>query len=157
MSDITYYSKEGLEKLVAELKNLKSVERTEISKAIMEAREKGDISENSEYDAAKDAQNLLEMRIEKLEDIIANARVLDTSMSDLSKVFILCNVKILNHNTNKEVTYTLVSEKEADHKTFKISVKSPIGSALLGKSVGDVIEVNVPAGIIKLEVLGISR
>lgn len=157
MAEVNYFTPEGLQKLRDELYHLKMVERVEISKLIQEAREKGDLSENSEYDAAKEAQGMLEMRIERLEDIIANARVLDGSSIDNSKVYILSNVRILNHNTGKEVCYTVVSESEADHKGGKISVKSPIGSALMGKSVGDIVEVNVPAGVIKLEILEITR
>ncbi|HPD64739.1 MAG TPA: transcription elongation factor GreA [Bacteroidia bacterium] len=157
MADVNYFTEEGLQKLKDELNHLKMVERAEISRLIQEAREKGDLSENSEYDAAKEAQGMLEMRIERLEDIIANARVLDGAGIDNTKVYILSNVKVLNHNTGREVTYTIVSESEADHKSGKISIKSPIGAALMGKSAGDIIEVNVPAGVIKLEIIEISR
>jgi len=157
MAEVNYFTKEGLQKLIDEVNRLKSVERAEISQAISEAREKGDLSENSEYEAAKEAQGMLEMRIEKMEDVIANARILDHENVDCSKVYILSTVKIKNHTTDREVKYTLVSESEADHKSGKISVKSPIGSALIGKCVGDVIDVTVPAGTIKLEVLEITR
>ena len=157
MSDITYYSKEGLQKLEDELKHLRSVERPEISKQIEEARDKGDLSENAEYDAAKDAQGMLEMKIAKLEDVLANARVLDSTNMDNTKVYLLSTVEVLNHNSNKTFKYTIVNEQESDHKTGKISVKSPIGNALIGKSVGDVVDIEVPAGTIKLEILDISR
>lgn len=157
MSKVSYYTKEGLKKLRDELDHMKGVERPKISQQIAEARDKGDLSENAEYDAAKEAQGLLEMRIAKLEEVISNARIVDESQMDTSKALILSKVKIKNHNANMEVVYTLVSESEADLKTGKISVNSPIGKALLGKSVGDVAEVQVPAGNIKLEILEISR
>ncbi len=157
MSEISYYSQEGFEKLQEELKYFKTVKRPEISKQIAEARDKGDLSENAEYDAAKDAQGMLEMHISKLEHNIANARILNDKSIDNSKAYILSTVKILNHNTGKEHKYTLVSESEADHKTGKISVKSPIGKGLIGKPVGTTVEVDVPAGKIKLEILEISR
>lgn len=139
-----------------ELKQLKTVERPKISKAIGEARDKGDLSENAEYDAAKDAQGHLEFRIAKLEETIGNARVLDESKIDTSKVSALCAVRIKNLKTNKEMKYKLVSEKEANLKEGKISVKSPIGAALLRKEVGDVVDVKVPAGILQLEILEIT-
>jgi len=158
MTDVTYLTKEGYQKLLDELKQLKLVDRVEITKLIAEAREKGDLSENSEYDAARDAQGMLEMRISKLEEIIANSRILESSApADDSKAYILSTVVTHNHTTNKKVEYILVSENEADHKSGKISVKSPIGRALLGKSAGDIIEVEVPAGIIKIEILEILR
>lgn len=157
MSKVSYYTKEGLKKLRDELDHMKGVERPKISQQIAEARDKGDLSENAEYDAAKEAQGLLEMRIAKLEEVISNARIVDESQMDTSRALILSKVKIKNHNANMEVVYTLVSESEADLKTGKISVNSPIGKALLGKSVGDVAEVQVPAGNIKLEILEISR
>jgi transcription elongation factor GreA len=157
MSKVSYYTKEGLKKLKDELDHMKSVERPKISQQIAEARDKGDLSENAEYDAAKEAQGLLEMRISKLEEVISNARIVDESQMDTSKALILSKVRIKNHNANMEVVYTLVSESEADLKSGKISVSSPIGKALLGKSVGDIAEVQVPAGNIKLEILEITR
>jgi len=157
MSKVSYYTKEGLKKLKDELDHMKSVERPRISQQIAEARDKGDLSENAEYDAAKEAQGLLEMRISKLEEVISNARIVDESQMDTSKALILSKVRIKNHNAKMEVVYTLVSESEADLKSGKISVSSPIGKALLGKSVGDIAEVQVPAGNIKLEILEISR
>jgi transcription elongation factor GreA len=157
MSEITYYSKEGYEKLKAELHHLRTVERPSISKQIAEARDKGDLSENAEYDAAKEAQGMLEYKISKLQEVVANARILDESKMDTSKVFLLSKVKILNHKTNKTMEYTIVSEQEANHKEKKISVKSPIGRALIGAKKGDIVEAKVPAGIIKLEVLNIRR
>lgn len=157
MSKVSYYTKEGLKKLRDELDHMKSVERPKISQQIAEARDKGDLSENAEYDAAKEAQGLLEMRISKLEEVISNARIVDESQMDTSKALILSKVRIKNHNANMEVVYTLVSESEADLKSGKISVSSPIGKALLGKSVGDIAEVQVPAGNIKLEILEITR
>lgn len=157
MADISYYSKEGYEKLRAELHHLKTVERPDISKQIAEARDKGDLSENAEYDAAKDAQGMLEMKIAKLENTMANARILDSSNMDTSKVLLLCTVEIYNHKTKKNQKYVVVSENEADHKVGKISVQSPIGKALIGKKKGDIVEVEVPAGTIKLEIIDITR
>lgn len=157
MAEVSYFTKEGLERLQEELKQLKTKGRAEIAKQIQEAREKGDLSENAEYDAAKDAQGLLEAKIASLENTVAGARLIDESNVDTSKVMILSNVIVKNHNTRKDVKYTLVSETEANLKEGKISVKSPIGQALLGKVIGDVVEVNVPAGKLKLEVLNISR
>ncbi len=158
MTEVTYLTKEGYQKLLDDLKQLKTVDRAEISKLIAEAREKGDLSENSEYDAARDAQGMLEMRINKLEDVIANARILEMeSNADHSKAYILSTVLTMNHTTQKKIEYILVSENEADHKAGKISIKSPIGKALLGKSAGDIIEVSVPAGIMKIEVLEVKR
>lgn len=157
MSQIAYYTVEGLKRLKDELHQLKTVERPKISQQIAEARDKGDLSENAEYDAAKEAQGLLEARIAKMEDLVANARLVDESQVDNSKVFILSRVKIRNLNTKSEVEYTLVAENEANLAEKKISVDSPIGKGLLGKKVGDVAEVQVPAGAIKLEVLEISR
>lgn len=157
MSQISYFTEEGLQKLKDELKQLKSVERPSISQQIAEARDKGDLSENAEYDAAKEAQGLLEMKISKLETLIANARVVDESELDTSKVLILSRVKIKNTTNGSEMEYTLVSEKEADMKAKKISVESPIAKGLLGKSVGDIAEVKVPSGIMKFEILEISR
>jgi transcription elongation factor GreA len=157
MAQLSYLTEEGMKKLKEELRHLKTVERPNISKQIAEARDKGDLSENAEYDAAKEAQGLLEFRIAKLESVIANSRIIDESQLDASKALILSTVKIKNLATKKEITYTLVAEKEADLKAGKISVDSPIGKGLLGKSVGDIAEINVPAGIIKFEILEITR
>ncbi len=157
MSAISYYTAEGLKKLREELDHLKSIERPKSSQAIAEARDKGDLSENAEYDAAKEAQGLLEMRIAKLEEVHANARLIDESQLDVSKALVLSNVKIKNQASGQEMKYTLVAESEADLKTGKISVTSPIGRGLLGKSVGEVAEIQVPNGIMKFEVLEISR
>lgn len=157
MSDITYVTKEGLERLKAELHQLTKVERPAISVQIGEARDKGDLSENAEYDAAKEAQGLLEMKISKLKTTIANCRILDESKLDTDKVTIFSKVKVKNYRMDSIVEYTLVSEKEQDFKALKISVKSAIGAGLLGKKVGDIVEIQVPAGIIKLEILELSR
>lgn len=157
MSDITYLSREGFEKLQEELKHYINVERPEISRQIAEARDKGDLSENAEYDAAKDAQGMLEMKIAKLQNIIAYARIIDVDSLDDTKVYIMSNVEILNLDSKKIHNYKIVSETEADAKSGKISVKSPIGNALIGKSVGDIVKVTVPAGIIKLQIKKISR
>ncbi len=157
MSNISYYTAEGLKKLKEELDQLKHVERQKASQAIAEARDKGDLSENAEYDAAKEAQGMLEMRIAKLEEVHSNARLIDESTLDVSKVLVLSNVKIKNLANKMEMKYTLVAESEADLKTGKISVTSPIGRGLLGKSVGEVAEINVPNGTLKFEVLEISR
>lgn len=157
MTQLSYYTPEGLKKLRDELEQMKSVERPRISQQIAEARDKGDLSENAEYDAAKEAQGLLEMKISKLEQELSNARIIDESQLDTSKVLVLSKVKIKNLGNGMEMTYTLVSEKEADLKANKISVTSPIGKGLLGKSVGDQAEIQVPNGIIKFEILDISR
>ena len=157
MSKIAYYTKEGLEKLRKELNELKDVERPKASQAIAEARDKGDLSENAEYDAAKEAQGLLEMRISKLEQIVATARIIDESQLDTSKVLVLSTVKLLNKMNKQHMTFTLVAESEADLKTNKISVNSPIGKGLLGKTVGDVAEIKVPNGVLELEVIEITR
>ncbi|MBL1231226.1 MAG: transcription elongation factor GreA [Vicingaceae bacterium] len=157
MSQINYYTKEGLEKLNQELHQLKSIERPKISAQIAEARDKGDLSENAEYDAAKEAQGLLELKITKLENIIANARIVDESQLDTSKALILSKVKIKNVANGVLMEYTLVSEKEADLKAKKISVNSPIGEGLLGKKVGDIVDINVPTGTVKFEIVEISR
>jgi transcription elongation factor GreA len=157
MDKVKYYSEEGLEALKTELKQLETIERTKISDAIAEARDKGDLSENAEYDAAKEAQGLLEVKIAKLRTLIANARIVDESKLDISKVLIYSIVKIRNLANKAEMTYTLVPESEADLKSGKISVGSPIAKALLGKSVGDTAEVNAPAGIIHFEILNITR
>lgn len=157
MSQLNYYTEEGLKKLKDDLHQMESVERPKISQQIAEARDKGDLSENAEYDAAKEAQGLLEMRIAKLKEVIANARVIDDSEIDASKALILSNVKIKNLKNNAEVVYTLVAENEADLKAKKISVESPIGKGLLGKSVGDIADVETPGGIIQFEILEITR
>ncbi|MDX2190494.1 MAG: transcription elongation factor GreA [Bacteroidota bacterium] len=156
MSSVNYYTSEGLQKLNNKLQELKTKGRSEIAKQIAEARDKGDLSENAEYDAAKDAQGMLEMEISKLSDLVSNARILDASNVDITKVSIMTTVKIKNHNNKMEMKYTLVAEEEADLKIGKISIKSPIGQGLIGKKVGDITEVKVPAGTMKLEVLEIS-
>lgn len=157
MSNVSYYTAEGLKKLRDELNQLKDIERPKASQAIAEARDKGDLSENAEYDAAKEAQGMLEMKISKMEDTLANARVIDESQLDTSKVLALSIVKIKNQMNGMEMTYTLVAESEADLATGKISVNSPIGKGLLGKSVGDIAEIQVPNGIMKFDILDISR
>ena len=157
MSDVSYYTKEGLKKLKDELNHLKDVERPKASNDIGEARDKGDLSENAEYDAAKEAQGMLEMKISKMEEIVANARLIDESQLDLSKVLVLSKVKIKNLNNQMEMNYTLVAESEADLKSGKISVDSPIGKGLLGKKVGEIAEVVVPNGTIKFEIISINR
>ena len=157
MSTVSYYTEEGLKKLKDELEHLKFVERPNISQQIAEARDKGDLSENAEYDAAKEAQGMLEMKIAKLEEMYSGARIIDESQLDTDKVLALSIVKIRNLNTKAEMTFTLVAETEADIKIGKISVNSPIGTGLLGKKVGDVAEIQVPAGLVKFEILDISR
>jgi transcription elongation factor GreA len=157
MSKVSYYTAEGLKKLRDELSQLKDIERPKASQAIGEARDKGDLSENAEYDAAKEAQGMLEMKISKMEEILSGARVIDESQLDTSKVLALSIVKIKNQTNGMEMTYTLVAESEADITTGKISVSSPIGRGLLGKSVGDTAEIQVPNGIMKFDVLEISR
>ena len=157
MSKVSYYTAEGLKKLRDEIDQLKSIERPKASQAIADARDKGDLSENAEYDAAKEAQGLLEMKIAKMDEILANARLIDESQLDVSKVLVLSKVKIKNQANGMEMTYTLVAESEADLKSGKISVTSPIGKGLLGKSLGEVAEINVPNGVLKFEVLEISR
>jgi len=157
MAESRYYTEEGLQKLKEELDYLTRVERRRISEAIAEARDKGDLSENAEYDAAKEAQGMLEMKIAKLQDIIGNARIIDESKMDSSKVLILSKVKIKNLKNSAIMEYTLVPEKEADLKSNKLSVNSPIAKGLLGKSVGDVVEIAVPAGNIQFEIVEISR
>lgn len=157
MSELRYYTQEGLDALKKELKQLESVERPKVSQQIADARDKGDLSENAEYDAAKEAQGLLEMKISKLKNVVANGRVLDESMIDNSKVLILSKVLIKNLRNNKEVEYTLVAENEADLKQKKISVDSPIGKGLLGKEVGEIADVKTPGGIIQFEIINISR
>ena len=157
MSTVSYYTAEGLKKLREELNHLKDVERPLASQAIGEARDKGDLSENAEYDAAKEAQGMLEMKIAKMEETFANARVIDESQLDVSKVLVLSKVRIKNLANNMEMNYTLVAESEADLKSGKISVSSPIGRGLLGKEVGDIAEVSVPNGKIQIEILSITR
>ncbi|MBE0650928.1 MAG: transcription elongation factor GreA [Bacteroidales bacterium] len=157
MAESRYYTEEGLQKLRDELDYLSTVERKRISEAIAEARDKGDLSENAEYDAAKEAQGLLELKISKLQEIVSKARVIDESKMDKSKVLILSTVKVKNLKNNVVMTYTLVPEKEADFKSGKISVSSPIAKGLLGKSVGEKAEISVPAGTIELEIVDISR
>ncbi len=153
---IIYLTESGFQKLKAELDQLRSVDRPAITAQIAEARDKGDLSENAEYDAAKEAQGMLEMRIAKLEAQLANARILDESKIDTSKIQILSRVRLKNHNTGKEVEYTLVSESEANLKEGKLSIGTPIAKALLGKKVGDKVAVNVPAGTINFEILEIG-
>ena len=157
MSDVSYYTEEGLNKLKDELNHLKDIERPKASNAIAEARDKGDLSENAEYDAAKEAQGMLEMKISKLEAILANARLIDESQLDLSKVLVLSKVTIKNLSNQMQLKYTLVAESEADLKSGKISVNSPIGKGLLGKKVGEIAEVVVPNGTIKFEIISIER
>jgi transcription elongation factor GreA len=157
MSTVSYYTAEGLKKLKDELEQLKSIERPKASQAIAEARDKGDLSENAEYDAAKEAQGMLEMRIAKMEELYSNARLIDESQLDISKALVLSNVKIKNQANGMEMKYTLVAESEADLKTGKISVSSPIGKGLLGKKVGEIAEISVPSGKLNFEILEISR
>ncbi|MCK0107979.1 transcription elongation factor GreA [Flavobacteriaceae bacterium S0825] len=157
MSNVSYYTAEGLKKLREELRQLKDIERPKASNAIAEARDKGDLSENAEYDAAKEAQGMLEMKIAKLEEALAGARLIDESQLDVSKVLALSIVKIKNQANGMEMTYTLVADGEADLAAGKISINSPIGKGLLGKSVGDVAAIQVPNGIINFEILEISR
>ncbi len=156
MSDISYMTQEGYDKLSGELELLKTKGREEAAQAIAEAREKGDLSENAEYDAAKDAQGMLEMKINEMEKAVASARIIDKSQLDSSNVTILSNVRLKNLKVNRELTYQLVSESEADLKQKKISVNSPIGKGLLGKAVGDIAEIQTPAGMISFEVLEIT-
>jgi transcription elongation factor GreA len=157
MSALSYYTPEGFKKLKEELDFLKTIERPRVSAQIAEARDKGDLSENAEYDAAKEAQGLLEMKISKMEDLMANARIMDASQMDTSKVFVLSTVRIRNQKNGQELKYTLVAEQEADLKMGKISVSSPIGKGLLGKTVGEVAEITIPNGTLALEVLEITR
>jgi transcription elongation factor GreA len=157
MSQINYYTLEGLQKLKDELNHLKTVERPSISEQIGEARDKGDLSENAEYDAAKEAQGILEMKISKMEAIVANARLIDETHIDNSKVFILSKVKIKNKVNSMDLEYTLVAENEADIKVRKISIDSPIGKGLLGKKVGDIADIDTPGGLLQFEIIDISR
>ncbi|MFD2698392.1 transcription elongation factor GreA [Mesonia sediminis] len=157
MSKVSYYTADGLKKLKAELDHLRDVERPKASQAIAEARDKGDLSENAEYDAAKEAQGLLEMKISKLEEVVSNARVIDESQLDTSKILIHSTVKLKNLANNMEMQYKLVAQSEADLKAGKISVDSPIGKGLLGKKAGEEAEIQVPNGKITFEILEISR
>jgi transcription elongation factor GreA len=157
MSKVSYYTAEGLKKLRDELDQLKSIERPKASQDIAEARDKGDLSENAEYDAAKEAQGLLELKIAKLEEVYSTARLIDESQLDVSKALVLSHVKIKNQTNGMEMSYHLVAESEADLKTGKISVTSPIGRGLLGKSVGEIAEITVPNGALKFEILEITR
>ena len=157
MSKVAYYTAEGYQKLKEELKQLEHVERPRVSNAIAEARDKGDLSENAEYHAAKEEQSLLEFKIAQLKNVVASARVIDESQLDTSKVLALSTVKIKNTTNEMEFKYTLVADSESDFKTGKISVNSPIGKGLLGKSVGDIAEIQAPNGVMKFEILEISR
>ena len=157
MSNVSYYTEEGLKKLREELNILKDIERPKASQAIAEARDKGDLSENAEYDAAKEAQGMLELQISKLEKIISNARIINESQLDVSKVLVLSTVEVKNINSGKNMKYTLVAQTEADLKTGKISVDSPIGKGLLGKRVGEIAIISVPSGSIELQIISISR
>ena len=157
MSEISYYTQEGLDNLKQEVKKLETIERPKISQQIGEARDKGDLSENAEYDAAKEAQGMLEARISKLKNTLANARLIDDSEIDNSKVFILSTVKIKNIKNSMQMVYTLVAENEADIRAGKISVDSPIGKGLLGKEVGEIADINTPAGVMKFEIISIQR
>ncbi len=157
MSQVNYYTPEGLQKLKDELNHLRDVERPKASQDIADARDKGDLSENAEYDAAKEAQGMLEMRIAKLEALASNARIIDESQLDTSKVLVHSTVKIKNQVNGMEMTYKLVAQNEADIKKGLISVDSPIGKGLLGKEVGDVAEIQVPSGVMKFDIVSISR
>ena len=156
MSGFIYLSKEGMEKLKDELNNLKSIERPKIINQIAEARDKGDLSENAEYDAAKEAQGLLEARIARLENELSKSRVLDEKNIDLSTAKLLTKVKIENIQSKQKMSYTLVSESEADLKNKKISISSPIGRGLMGKKVGEIVDISVPSGVIKFKILDIT-
>ncbi|EEG43594.1 transcription elongation factor GreA [Flavobacteria bacterium MS024-3C] len=157
MSKVSYYTAEGLKKLKDELNQLRDIERPKASQAIAEARDKGDLSENAEYDAAKEAQGLLELKIAKMEGILAGARLIDESQLDNSKVLVLSTVKLKNTQNGMQMSYTLVAESEADLKSGKISVNSPIGQGLLGKKVGDIAEIKVPNGTMGFEIVAITR
>jgi len=157
MSKVSYYTAEGLKKLKEDLEQLEHVERPRITTAIADARDKGDLSENAEYHAAKEEQSLLEFKIAQLKNVVASARVIDESQLDTSKILALSTVKIKNVANNMEFNYTLVADSESDFKAGKISVNSPIGKGLLGKGVGDIAEINVPNGIMKFEILEITR
>ncbi|MBP5413412.1 MAG: transcription elongation factor GreA [Bacteroidales bacterium] len=157
MGEIKYYTEEGLAALKEELDYLMTVERKKVSQEIAEARDKGDLSENAEYDAAKEKQGLLEMKIAKMQDLVYNARILDESKLDVSKVLLFSAVKVKNKKNNAIITYNIVPETEADIKTMKISITSPIAKGLLGKGVGDVVEIKIPAGKLEVEILEIKR
>lgn len=157
MSTVSYFNPEGLKKIQEELNYLKTFERAHIAQQIAEARDKGDLSENAEYDAAKDAQGLLELRISKLEATLSSARLIDESKLDNSKVYVLSTVKIKNIKNGSTMSYTLVAENEADLKSGKISVNSPIGKGLLGKTIGDKAEIQAPGGVISFEIIDIKR
>jgi transcription elongation factor GreA len=157
MSGIHYLTEEGFKKLQEEINHLKTVERPAISRQIAEARDKGDLSENAEYDAAKDAQGMLELKIAKLEETLSQARILDESKVDRTKVSVLTKVRIRNLASQQETDYTLVSENEADLKNGKISVTSPIGQGLLGRKAGETVEIRVPSGTLRLKILSLSR
>lgn len=157
MSEINYYSEEGLKKLKEELKEMETIQRPAITQQIAEARDKGDLSENAEYDAAKEAQGLLEMKISKLKTVLSTARVIDDSDIDSSKAYILSTVTMKNVSNGAKMSYTLVAENEADLKEKKISIESPIGKGLVGKSVGEIADVRTPNGVIQFEIIEISR
>ncbi len=157
MGEVKYYTEEGLAALKAELNHMMTVERQRISQQIAEARDKGDLSENAEYEAAKEQQGLLEMKISKMQDLIYNARIIDEAKMDTSKVLLFSKVKVKNLKTNMQLTYTIVPETETDIKTMKISVTSPIAKGLLGKSVGEQVEISIPAGKLNVEILEITR
>ena len=157
MSNVSYYTEEGLKKLREELNVLKDIERPKASQAIAEARDKGDLSENAEYDAAKEAQGMLELQISRLEKILSNARIVNESQLDVSKVLVLSTVEVKNINSGKNMKYTLVAQTEANLKMGKISVDSPIGKGLLGKRVGEIALISVPNGSIEFEIINISR
>lgn len=156
MNKLSYMTEEGMKKLREELEHMMNVDRPSISRQIAEARDKGDLSENAEYDAAKEAQGLLEMRIARLQDTLANARIIDKSKLDKGTVQILSTVKLLNINTKAEMSYTIVSESEANLKEGKISISTPIAKGLLGKKVGDQADIKVPNGLMSFEILEIS-
>jgi len=157
MSKVSYYTEEGLKKLRDELNKLKDIERPKASQAIAEARDKGDLSENAEYDAAKEAQGMLEMQIAKLENTLANARIINESELDNSRALVLSNVEVKNKANSLVMKYKLVAQSEADLKSGKISVESPIGKGLLGKKVGEIAKISVPSGSIELEIVSITR
>ena len=157
MSKVSYYTEEGLKKLRYELNKLRDIERPKASQAIAEARDKGDLSENAEYDAAKEAQGMLEMQIAKLENTLANARIINESELDNSRVLVLSNVEVKNKANSLVMKYKLVAQSEADLKSGKISVESPIGKGLLGKKVGEIAKISVPSGSIELEIVSITR
>ncbi len=157
MSNVRYYTQEGLDKLKEELSYLTNIERKNISNQIAEARDKGDLSENAEYDAAKDAQGLLELKISKLQELLSSSRVIDESKLDTSKVLLFSKVTIQNIKNKSEMTYTLVPETESDLKQSKISVTSPIAKSLLGKKVNDIVQANAPSGVIEFKIISVSR